>query len=296
MSTASPEILPCPPDRREEALTLVLSEIAPSQRREIAGGWLDSDSLFIALCDGQLRGAACGQRQPGNTAVLWPPRLVADESEQTAHQLAVAVTRALDAAAIGMTQALLPWGDAELVPVLRATGFQHLTDLLYLTCESDRFLATAPASELQFVVYDERERGRLSALIEQTYEATLDCPALNGVRRMGDVIDGYRATGVFRAENWLIARSGERPVGVLLLADHPAARHWELMYMGLVPAARGHGWGQQLTRHAQWLAKLAGVERIVLAVDAANRPALAIYERAGFAVWDRRSVFVRVFR
>ena len=34
-----------------------------------------------------------------------------------------------------------------------------------------------------------------------------------------------------------------RDVGVLLLADHPRARHWELMYMGLVPEARGTGLG-----------------------------------------------------
>jgi ribosomal protein S18 acetylase RimI-like enzyme len=87
-----------------------------------------------------------------------------------------------------------------------------------------------------------------------------------------------------------------RDVGVLLLADHPRAGHWELMYMGLVPEARGHGWGRHIARHAQWLARCAAVERIVLAVDAANRPALAMYERAGFAEWDRRSVFVRILR
>jgi hypothetical protein len=32
----------------------------------------------------------------------------------------------------------------------------------------------------------------------------------------------------------------------------------------------------------------------VLAVDASNEPALAMYAAAGFASWDRRSVFVRI--
>ena len=41
---------------------------------------------------------------------------------------------------------------------------------------------------------------------------------------------------------------------MLLLADHPKARHWELMYMGLVPEVRGRGWGRQIARYAQWLA------------------------------------------
>ncbi len=107
------------------------------------------------------------------------------------------------------------------------------------------------------------------------------------------VINGYQATGVFRPENWLFVRSGGQDVGVLLLADHPKGRHWELMYMGLVPEVRGRGWGRQITRYAQWLARGAGVERIVVAVDAANSPAVAVYRDTGFELWDQRAVYVR---
>ena len=35
-------------------------------------------------------------------------------------------------------------------------------------------------------------------------------------------------------------------------------------------------------------------QRLVLAVDAANEPALRTYAAAGFQAWDRRSVFIRV--
>jgi mycothiol synthase len=80
---------------------------------------------------------------------------------------------------------------------------------------------------------------------------------------------------------------------VLLLADHPSARHWELVYMGIVPQARGRGWGRQITQHAQFLARRHNIERIVLAVDAANSPALAMYRSAAFEPWDRRTVYVR---
>jgi ribosomal protein S18 acetylase RimI-like enzyme len=231
---------------------------------------------------GRVCGAAWGQRQPGNTAVFWPPQIVAGEDSQTAHRLAEVVVGHLDGSAIGMTQALLPSQDSELAPVLTAAGFSHLADLLYLSCEAERFPTEPPVSgELQFVAYDPAQPGRLLEMVERTYEGTLDCAGLNGARPIEDVINGYQSTGAFRAENWLIALSRKRDVGVLLLADHPRAGHWELMYMGLVPEARGHGWGWQMTRHAQWLAGRAGVERIVLAVDAVNRPALAMYERAG---------------
>ena len=41
-------------------------------------------------------------------------------------------------------------------------------------------------------------------------------------------------------------------------------------------------------------ARQAERKRLVLAVDAANEPALRMYAAAGFQAWDRRSVFVRV--
>jgi ribosomal protein S18 acetylase RimI-like enzyme len=77
------------------------------------------------------------------------------------------------------------------------------------------------------------------------------------------------------------------------LADHPAARHVELVYMGLIPPARGRGWGRQIVLQAQQMANRLDRDRIVLAVDAANEPARAIYSAAGFKAWDQRSVFLR---
>ena len=43
------------------------------------------------------------------------------------------------------------------------------------------------------------------------------------------------------------------------------------------------------------LARAAGAQRLILAVDAANEPAIAAYGTAGFSAWDRRSVFMRRF-
>jgi RimJ/RimL family protein N-acetyltransferase len=109
------------------------------------------------------------------------------------------------------------------------------------------------------------------------------------------VLTGYQATGRFDPGHWRIVRSDGRDVGCLLLADHPAADQWELVYMGLVPAARGHGLGAEMIRFSQYLTGQAGRGRLVLAVDADNAPALALYASAGFLRWDRRSAFLRIF-
>jgi ribosomal protein S18 acetylase RimI-like enzyme len=76
------------------------------------------------------------------------------------------------------------------------------------------------------------------------------------------------------------------------LGDRPT---WELVYMGLLPIVRGSALGLQVVRHAQWLARLAGSSRLVLAVDSRNEPALRCYERAGFLEWERRAVHLKIF-
>ncbi len=302
MSLGASEIVRCPAELRAEALALVLCDLAPSQRREIVRPLLNVEGetergrelLYVARRGDEVRGAAWGQRQPGNIVVFWPPRLAAGENAQTAYPLAEAVVREIDELAYDVAQALLLTPDAETVNVMRFVGFRHLADLLYMACESDRFPLKAPEpSEIEFEEYRGTQRGRLMLLVDHTYEGTLDCTALNGARDIQDVINGYQATGVYRPQNWHFVRAQGRDVGVLLLADHPQSRQLELMYMGLVPEARGRGWGRQIARYAQWLGRGAHVERILVAVDATNTPAEATYRSTGFEIWERRSAYLR---
>jgi ribosomal protein S18 acetylase RimI-like enzyme len=65
------------------------------------------------------------------------------------------------------------------------------------------------------------------------------------------------------------------------------------MYMGLTPRARGKKLGHAVVRRAQRMSHDAGAERVVLAVDAENIPAIKMYNETGFVAWDRRTVFVR---
>ncbi len=222
-----------PRNSAQKLLALALCDVAPSLRRQIAGNLLGAEDpvdlanepLYIARAGGQLRGAAWGQRQSGNIALFWPPQLEAGQVELTAYQLAEAVINDLDQTAIELTQVFLSAPDLATIKVLRHVGFRHVADLLYMSCESERFPLAAPEPcELEFVPYHGTQRGRLMQLIERTYEATLDCTALNGVRDIDQVINGYQGTGVFRPENWLFVRNQGRDVGLLLLADHPHAQ------------------------------------------------------------------------
>ena len=134
---------------------------------------------------------------------------------------------------------------------------------------------------------------RLLPLIEATYEGTLDCPLLNGLRTTADVVTSYRAVGAHRPDLWLLARCGQEDVGCLLLADHPEAGNLELVYLGITPLARGRGYGLTLVKHALAVARQLPRERVVLAVDAANTPAIRLYEAAGFFGFDQRLVMIK---
>ncbi len=294
MSGRTVEVVPCPPALNLDALALALADLTPQQRREYVSVARDGpvEGLVAALEGNQLRGAAWGQRQPGNTAIFWPPRMVGNADMAVERRLATAVVAVLDAAGIRMTQVLLHDRDEPLARTLSAAGFEFLAELLYLSWETAP-IASLSGGTLEFEPFCELERDRFVTVIEKTYEATQDCTALGGKRSMDDVLDGYRATGTFRPQNWLIAREAARDVGVLLLADHPQARHWELLYMGVVRDARGRKFGEEIVRHAQRLAHSEGAERIVLAVDAENIPAIKMYNETGFAAWDRRTVFAR---
>jgi mycothiol synthase len=299
MSDGRIQIVPCPPALIADAFALALSELAPDQRRELIAPVVERakggniENLIVALDGDELRGAAWGQRHPGNTAVVWLPPMVEGSNAGMQCALVDAVVASLSGAGVRMIQILLPDRGSPLVPLIEAAGFEFLVELWYLHWEAPGAFSDGSGERpLEFIAYDETQRGRLASSIERTYFGTHDCPAMNGRRTIDEVLEGYRSTGTFRPGNWWIARAEGQDVGVLLLAEH-SAEHWELMYMGLAPEARGRGWGREIVRHAQREAIKSRIERIVLAVDGLNLPAMKMYRDAGFMAWDRRTVYVR---
>jgi ribosomal-protein-alanine N-acetyltransferase len=76
----------------------------------------------------------------------------------------------------------------------------------------------------------------------------------------------------------------------------PESGDWEVAYVGVVPEARRRGVGRELMLHALVEARAAGVARLTLSVDARNQPAWALYRGLGFDPYDRRAVFLAVWR
>jgi ribosomal protein S18 acetylase RimI-like enzyme len=279
---------------RGAALALALASLAPAERANVAGqGDQKHVGLFVAHRSTRLVGAVLGRIEDGRAARIWPPQTVAGEADAAGH-LMVALVEFLRHRQVRIAHVLLPTDSGEDDQRMRQAGFQHATDALFLVSLAGSFPSQPPAGHFEFVSFKPELQPRLMSLLAATYTGSLDCPSLNGVRDLGDVLAGYRATGKFDPSRWLFVTRQGQDIGCLLLSDHPENDQWELVYMGLTPAARGKGWGLDIVRHAQWLAGQARRGRLVMTVDAANAPAIAVYAAAGFTAWDRRSVYLRV--
>jgi ribosomal protein S18 acetylase RimI-like enzyme len=135
------------------------------------------------------------------------------------------------------------------------------------------------------------------SVLQATYAGSLDMPELEGIRALDDIIESHRAAGRFVAERWWLGRVHGRPefAAILLMAEVSARNAWEVIYLGLTPAARGRGLGRAVIYQALQLAR-SHVPWIELAVDLRNTPALRLYEAAGFVARDRRTVHLAIFK
>lgn len=310
-------IVVCPDTMRLAALRLVLRELPEASQAAIVEGLSrikshrlgPLDGLVVALEGDRLQGAAWAQPQAGETAALWlpqhsgggssPPRDASQLHEVPLNEALLSkVSDACDNAGVDVLQAMLSDRELAWAPILEVHGFQQVATLRYMSWDvpsgkaSEDWAAGADAAGVGFRPIAPTSR-RLGELIQASYTESLDCPAMEGMRPMDAVIEGYRSSGEFAPELWSEIMLNGQPAGVLLLADHPTSNQFELIYMGVSPNARGRGLGRIAVARAQHQTLEWGRERIVLAVDSANGPASRVYEEAGFVEWDRRLALLR---
>ena len=133
--------------------------------------------------------------------------------------------------------------------------------------------------------------------VRQTYESSEDCPTIDGVSTAEETLSEYLANPYFDPNAWfLITQSSNNPpIGCLILETIPERLHphvLEIVYLGLVPSARGHGFGRQLLEHASSYANTLGRKRLLAAVDQKNIAALRLYKAAGFLKTDTESIWL----
>jgi ribosomal protein S18 acetylase RimI-like enzyme len=286
------------------ALEIVFHHHAAAERqtrsrnalRLIQEGELDPAGVLVALDSSRLCGAMVCLGVPGASAMVWPPQAVAGANTvEVEDQLLDHGMQWLWLLGTRLVQALLLPTESELAKPLLRTGFRHVTNLEYLR-HTLRLLDNGPRSPslLTFVSYAKCDRHLFDQTLLSTYRDTLDCPEVNGVRDVEEIIEGHRSQGMHDPERWWLAFYYGQPAGVLLLTDVPDWNGWDVSYVGVVPELRRKGVGTALTRKALLEARSAGAAQLTLALDIRNAPASQLYRSQGFTPFDERQVYLAI--
>jgi ribosomal protein S18 acetylase RimI-like enzyme len=321
MAAWPPDVQPCPPERREAALSVLYQRVPESLRARLVAdvleearcGAIDLSGLWIAgepahrfrRADHPRRilGALLTQPLAGRAAAVWAPEVLPSLRRQaTATALVRAALADLQARGFRIAQAVLDESASRRgAQDLTRGGMPRVTELLYLERDTRVPLAPAPAGlaeppRLRWQSFDPAREAEFRELLQATYRSSLDMPELEGARTLDDIIEGHRATGRFVPDRWQLGRLPGRPdIGVaLLLSETVDPEAWEVVYLGLTPPARGCGLGRQTLGRALELTR-PHAPRLELAVDVRNFPATRLYEAAGFIAFDRRAVHLVVF-
>ena len=200
-----------------------------------------------------------------------------------------------------LAQALLEPRETAGLAAFREAGFMQVGELAYLRADAATSTILMPPDVwhnlswpdgvrvLRVVDLPEGQRDEaVVAALEATYEGTLDCPELCGLRSPEDVLASHKSVGDFNPALWWLVLLDGRPAGCSLFNVNPPLSSAELVYFGLAPSLRGRGLSSPLlsvsmsAACARTSGAPSGVRSVLCAVDLRNTPALRLYRRAGF--------------
>ncbi|MFQ3650462.1 MAG: GNAT family N-acetyltransferase [Gemmataceae bacterium] len=284
---------------RGAALRLLMRHHPTAEREARVFGLLDlirAGELNPAglLITDDRRGAILALPVAGAGGLLWPP--VCETLAQAQALVQTALTW-LKSQGTRIVQAMISLPERHSVEWLEACGFQGVTELWTLSRETRSPLLPRQGGTwptLQYQPYDPHRGQLFEATLQATYVDSLDCPEVNGLRSIAEILAGHRVQGDYDPSRWWLVSQANHPVGVVIQVDHPANDERELAYLGLIPAARGRGLASAILARVLECAAQDGRPCVVLGVDARNQPALRLYTAAGFEEVQRQRVYLWV--
>jgi ribosomal protein S18 acetylase RimI-like enzyme len=253
--------------------------------------------IWVVLIGDEIVWAALPVPSPGRTLLLITPSHCAPRIATAAQELINRINDHFGRTGVQLSQVLIDPNQAAGPAFFNGLGFTEMAELIYLNGHAPRW-AKPPALDagLSWELYSPLTHASFAIAILESYQNSLDCPALSGLREIGDVIAGHQATGEFDPSLWQMLCEHQRPIGVLLLSKIPHTDSLELVYLGLAPSARRRGLGDLLMKQAMHLILANGKRRLTLAVDSNNAPALRLYYSHGMQRLTTKVAMIRDLR
>jgi ribosomal protein S18 acetylase RimI-like enzyme len=292
------------PEDREAALRLIFEHLPADEREKrvanalhmIEVGTLAADGLFIVRGHQPVGGAMLGLPIPGAGALVWPPQSTVGMSRRSVEDALVqAASNWLKQRGAKLCQALLTKEDSPLAEPLVRNGYRPITSLVYMRRAAGPLPSASGHPALSYREFDAAGSVLFGNTLMRTYEGTLDCPEVNGVRTITEILEGHKADAGPCGEHWWLALEGDQPIGVLLLSESAEWESWEVAYVGVVPEARRRGFGRELMTKAIVESNAAEAAQLTLCVDARNVPALRLYYEFAFERYAERDVYLAVY-
>lgn len=291
-------VIPCPPDKRREALLYLAAAHDPSRQQALSSalkGMVNApeeqwQGLWVSYQDARINGAVWVQRLPGDMAQLWLPQTQGLPKAQSAavHVLLDAAHQWVKTHNIRLCHVELASQSVETAALLQEHAMQPMVNLAYLTGCSDRRLGLNSKVFLSLQPFSELSNGEQLGLLTAVGRDSLDSRALRDILSVQELRAGFYQQDPQAPQHWYVVSYQQAVVGVLLLAPRAVLGCWELLLMGLTPEWRGQGLGRALLNKALHLAQQGGVTTVVLAVDELNLPAKRLYQQAGFKTYAQQ--------
>ncbi len=292
------QIEPLQPADWIAALDVALATFPSAQRAErvqqcvhfLESGLLDPRGIWVARDNTKIIAVQVCVPLAGSACLFWLPGAT-DGFADVLVQAGLAWCRSMGCKlAHAMAK---PDEIARTAPLLRC-GFRATTRL-HQWRRGLSGLPPIPATALRFELYRPALAAEFAATLERTYVGTLDCPELDGVRTIDDIIAGHRGQGKFQPDFWRLAFAGATPVGVVILVEMEDAVTWELAYLGVTPEYRRRGLARAILLHGLHALRDQPAMEVVLSVDERNRPAQFLYQSLGFVESETSEVFLYFF-
>lgn len=288
-------VTPIRPDELLPAARLLFLAVLEAEREKraerfaslVTSGEIDPAGLLVARRSGTPVGAAVVQLLPGGSAVVVPP---SPQGGEVADALAAATVDFLRNSPSVIAHLFLdPSEVSKAAPLLRH-GFRSAATITHMLRDLEH-LPPPPSPGLTFTP-SATDPALFGETLLATYIDSLDVPEANTDRPADDILTGYQP-GQPATPHWWHARdSAGTPVGLVILIPPRFSPTWELGYLGVVPPARGCGFGTTLLRFALRTAQELGASHLTLSVDTRNEPALALYRGHGFRSFQEQRVFL----
>ena len=254
---------------------------------------LSVDQLWAAYDGDRVVAAALVVPGAGHTAMIFVSPIFDLSTVPVVGQLVRTASEDQASREVCLIQSLLDPSQVLEAKSLKAGGFAEMATLVYLQQELNGSMGEVVLDpSIELVAWSPERRSLFEQVILESYEETMDCPGMLGLRHIDDIIASHMASGRFVPELWFVAKIDDQPAAVMLLNLVPQRQAFELVYLGVGLPWRRRGISKKLLSYGMGLCGRYDVSSMILAVDDSNTPAKHLYQEMGFVSHGRKLAMI----